>query len=271
LDFVIDLSLEISHLSFCMPEVIPAIIAKDFEDLKNKLKLVEPYVQTVQLDIMDGVFVPNKTWPFANAQGEPSVGELSNLETNLFLEVHLMVQKLEEFLGQWLVSKVGRLIVHWEAVGAPNVIASPALAGRSNPTDSGDRTGLLRRYASRNDIQVYNFIEESHRNSKEFSIALNLETPISVLDNFVSEIDSVLLMSVEPGLAGQEFQEGVIPKIIALRQKYPSVKIGVDGGVNLQNAKRLKDAGADFLAVGSAIFGSDDIGREIKDLKDAVS
>ncbi|TSC53567.1 MAG: ribulose-phosphate 3-epimerase [Parcubacteria group bacterium LiPW_39] len=216
-----------------MPEIIPAIIAKDFEDLKNKIKLVEPYVKTVQLDIMDGVFVPNITWR--------NPADLANLETPLFLEAHLMIANPHQFLNEWFKSKVERIILHWEAIQISDFR-----------------------------LRISDLIQEMHKKNKEFGLALNLETQISVLDDFIDKIDLVLLMSVNPGFAGQEFQESVIPKIAALRQEYPDVKIGVDGGINLQNVKKLVEAGADFLAVGSAIFEAENPAKVINQLKEAV-
>ncbi len=223
----------ICHLIF-MVEIIPAIIAKDFEDLEKKIKLVEPYVQTVQLDVMDGIFIPNKTW------NKPR--ELEKLKTNLFLEAHLMVAEPERVTDEWLASKVKRIILHWEAI----------------------------KEIFNLQFSIYNLIEQIHNGGKEFGVALNLETPISVLDNFINYIDMVLMMSVKPGRGGQEFEESVIPKIIALRQKYPSVKIEVDGGIDLENIKKLAEAGANFLAVGSAIFESKNIGRTIEELKQDI-
>ena len=210
---------------------MPAIIAKNFQELQDKIRLVEPYIKTVQIDVMDGIFVSNLTW------SNPS--ELEKLETNLEIEVHLMVENPHRVLNEWLSSKVKRIILHWEVIKEiPN-----------------------------SQFPIPNLIKQIHNSGKEFGVALNLETPISVLDNFINDIDMALLMSVKPGQGGQKFEESVIPKIIALRQNYPSVKIEVDGGVNLQNIYRLIEAGVDFLVMGSAIFGKDDIGGAIEELK----
>ncbi len=232
-----------------MAEIVPAIIAKDFGDLKNKVRLVEPFVKTVQLDIMDGVFVPNTTWPFVaplsgapqgkpfdnTAQGESSILELSSLQTNLFLEAHLMVAQPEEAVKEWATSFVNRIIFHWEALGD---------------------------FKS----QISNIMQTVYSADKQLGIALNPETPIEVCDHFIGKIDFILLMSVKTGFGGQKFISSVIHKVVALRQKHPNAKIEVDGGVNLENAKQLIEAGADFLAVGSTIFESQNIAQTIKEL-----
>ncbi len=87
--------------------VIPAIIAEDFDELKEKIKKVEPYVEWAQLDIMDGRFVGNSTW------NNPE--ELKNIKTNLGLEAHLMIKKPEEHLDKWIESGVRRIIFHFES------------------------------------------------------------------------------------------------------------------------------------------------------------
>ena len=90
-----------------MIEVIPTIIAKDFQELQEKIKKIEPYSEWVQLDIMDGRFVENTTW------NNPE--ELKNLKTNLNIETHLMIQNPEEKIDDWIKSGAKRIIFHYEA------------------------------------------------------------------------------------------------------------------------------------------------------------
>ena len=90
-----------------MIQVIPTIIAKDFQEVQDKIKKVESYVEWVQLDIMDGKFVNNSTW------NNPA--DLKKIETNLNIEAHLMVNNLEEVIDQWIESGVKRIIFHYEA------------------------------------------------------------------------------------------------------------------------------------------------------------
>lgn len=208
-------------------EIIPAIIAKDLGELKNKISQVENLVRTVQLDVMDGVFVPNATW------NNPK--DLFGFKTNLFLEAHLMVKEPARILDNWLISPAGRIIVHCE-------------------------TGA----------DMKEIVSRVHQADKEFGVALNPETEIDVLDDFISEIDLVLFLSVQPGFGGQKFLPKVLPKISRLRQKNLNVKIAVDGGINLSNAKQVKEAGADILVVGSAIFSSGDAKEAIARLQAAI-
>jgi len=214
-----------------MVKIIPAIIAQNFQELKEKIKKLEPYVDWVQLDIMDGQFVGNSTWPYAESgQGAPA--ELKNLKTKLNLEAHLMVEKPEEVIEKWIDSGVKRIIFHYEATARQKEII-----GRIK------KSGL------------------------EVGLALNPETPIKVLAQYISEIDLVLVMTVEPGKGGQELLPEMLAKIRELRQKYPEVKIEADGGINPSTAPEIVLAGAALLAVGSAIFDSEDIGETINRLK----
>jgi len=222
-------------------EIIPAIIPEDFAELQQKIKLVEPFVGAVQIDVMDGIFVPNRTWTDS--------GDLSGLETALFLEAHLMVAKPQQVFEEWLESKVSRIILHWEAM---ENIHAHELTPFTTQTQMGEA------------FPVVNFSDEARKHGKQLGIAFNPATPIDILDNFINEIDLVLLMSVNPGFAGQEFQENVLVKIKFLRQKHPNVKIEVDGGINLQNAKKIIDAGADILVVNSAIFKDKNIAEAVE-------
>lgn len=95
-------------------EVIPAINADAFEEVKERIKMVEPYVDWVQLDIADGTFTKNTTWH--------SPQDLLNLETSLKIEVHLMIADIEERVEEWLIALVKRIIFHLETAKNPNFV-----------------------------------------------------------------------------------------------------------------------------------------------------
>lgn len=207
-----------------MIEIIPTIIAKDFQELQERVKKVEPYVEWVQLDVMDGQFVNNTTW------NNPA--DLPDLKTDLKLEAHLMINNPEERLDEWIASGVKRIIFHFESTKQPKeVIARIKEAGLG------------------------------------IGLAINPETSIEVVDNFINQLDLILIMTVRPGRGGQQFLEGTLDKIRNLRTKYKDVKIEVDGGINLETAPKVIEAGANLLAAGTAIFQSDNVEQTIKDLK----
>ncbi len=207
-----------------MIEIIPTIIAKDFEELQKKVKQVEPYVDWIQLDIMDGQFVENATWR------QPA--DLNNLETKAKLEAHLMIQNPEETIGQWIDSGVQRIIIHFESTKQPQEVI-----GKIKKAGLG------------------------------IGLAINPETPIEAVDDFIPDLDLVLVMTVQPGRGGQPFLEETLDKIKQLREKYKDANIEVDGGINLETAPQVIQAGANLLASGSAIFNSDNIEETIKKLK----
>lgn len=218
-----------------MPEIIPAIIAKDFEELQQKIKSVEPYVSAVQIDVMDGRFAPEESWPFDTAQGKAE--DLKNISTNLNLEAHLMVSEPEKEIDRWINSGVRKILIHIESTEIlPEIIKKIKDAGL------------------------------------EIGVVLNLETEVSEVDAFVDSIDLVQFMAIaQIGYHGHPFDDKVIPKIIALRQKYPNVKIAVDGGINSETAQKAAQAGADILVAGSAIFGNGNVGKAIEELNGSIS
>ncbi len=158
--------------------------------------------------------------------------DLFQIEGKTKIAVHLMVDRPEEIAGEWL-EVADRVIIHAEAT---------------------DKIGEI--------IEIFN------GRSLMLGVALKLETPIEEIEPFMAQVKNVHLMSIaEIGHHGEPFEESVIEKIKTLRQKYPSVIIGVDGGVNLENAKSLLDAGVNELIVGSALWKSKDIAETIKEFQ----
>jgi len=207
-----------------MVEVIPTIIAKDFNELQEKIKKVESFVDWVQIDVMDGQFVENITW------NEPT--DLKKIETSLNLEVHLMIKEPEKYINQWISSGVKRIVFHIEA------------------TD-----------------KIREVIDQIKQAGLGVGLAINPETPIEAVDQFIDQLDLVLVMTVNPGQGGQEFLKQNLGKIKQLRAKYKRVKIGVDGGINLETAPEAVQSGANLLASGTAIFKSDNIEQTVNTLK----
>ncbi|MDD5589620.1 MAG: ribulose-phosphate 3-epimerase [Candidatus Portnoybacteria bacterium] len=216
-----------------MIEIIPAIIPKDLEEIKEKLKLVEPYADWVQLDISDGKFTTMKTWD------DPE--EIKGLATRLNLEAHLMISEPERKIDQWIASGVKRILIHFESTkNLPAVL------------DKIKNAGI------------------------EAAIVLNLQTPTDVLEKIeiskYPNLKIVQLMSIaEIGYYGQPFDGNVLSKISFLKSKYPGLRIAVDGGINKETAKKAVRAGADILAVGSAIFSAESPEKSIFEIKETLN
>lgn len=209
-------------------EIIPAVIPKSLDELKAAITIVEPHCAWLHLDVMDDVFVPNGTIR------DPL--QLHQLETKLKLEAHLMIQATPEARNAWFDSPAERLIWHVEA------FASPEEVGRT--------------------------VESTKAIGKEVGLAINPETPISAIEPYLEKLDTVLIMSVHPGFAGQKFDESVIPKIASLRQKLPYGTISVDGGIRVGTARQGVAAGARRLVVGSALSEAKDFAEALRLLRE---
>lgn len=200
-----------------MAEIIPAIIAKDFNELREKIKKAENFVEWVQVDIMDGKFVPNITW-----NNPAELTELSD-QTRVNLEAHLMIEKPWDYMEKWAESGVKRIIVHYES-----------FVGNFDKMDN-----------------VLGIIKKS---GIETAIAINPKTPWKSMGKWVNESDMVLMMTVEPGFGGQDFMKSILNKISDFKKNFPGKIVEVDGGINLATAVMAIEAGVDILAVGNFIY-----------------
>jgi ribulose-phosphate 3-epimerase len=212
-------------------EIIPTILVQTFDEVKEKIKAVEEYVEWVQLDIMDGIFVNNETWH--------NPKDLKGFKTKAKIEVHLMVQYPEKIFNDWL-KVADRIIIHFESK------------------------------ITNRELGIRELIEKCHKNKIEFGLALNPETHWAVATPFFKDLDLILLMSVQPGWGGQELKEWVLEKAEALREKGYKGNIEIDGGVNDENIKKVIKSGVNLICVGTYIFRNKDIKKAIEELKNYV-
>ncbi len=219
-----------------MIEIIPTILVKDFKEVKERIKKVENFVNWIQLDVMDGVFVDNKIWPYTKS-GKGNPEDLKSFKTRVKLEAHLMIQKPENVINDWM-KVIDRIIIHYESK------------------------------IDNKNIAIQNLIKKIHQKNKQIGLAINPDTPINMVMPFLKELDLVLIMTVQPGLGGQEFQLETLEKVKALRKIWPSGNIAVDGGINPKSAKIVVQAGANILCSGSYIFKSKNIKMAIDELRD---
>ena len=193
--------------SISMVEIIPSINVSDFDELKARIKKVEPYAKWAHLDVSDGVFTKHVSWH------EPK--DLIGFKTKLKLEVHLMVDRPEREIEQWLIKSISRVIFHQEAT---------------------------------RDHQF--LIDKIHEAKKEAGMAIRPETPWLKLFPYLDKADMFQFLAVSPGPSGQEFNEEILEKIGHLRHVCPKCIIEIDGGVNKTVARRCIREGANLLVAG---------------------
>lgn len=169
---------------------------------------------------------------FVPEQSWRDSSQLAEITGDVSLDLHLMVDRPEKWIAAWAGEAVFRLTFHWEST-----------------------------YDARRTI---NLIREKN---KEVGLALKLETPLDKISEVISGIDMVLLLSIEPGAQGRSFDEKVLSRIKNLRQTYPDLDIGVDGGINLETGKKAIQAGANMLVSGSFIWTSPNAGDAYESLR----
>lgn len=213
-------------------DIIPAIIPKSYEDLREKISLVKDFVYSVQVDITDGEFVSSKSWPIVDGLWESGIHlELPFCE-EFNIELDLMVKNPENNIQDWLDMKADRIVVHVES------------------TDKIEE------------------LVNSLKGKVAVGIAFNIETEITSYSNLLDKVDFVQLMGIEKiGFQGQKFSEKVFDKIKEVREIKNDIIISVDGGVGLENTPRLIEAGVNRLVSGSAIFNSMNIKDTIEKFK----
>lgn len=232
-----------------MLEIIPALMPKSFSELREKLELVSGLVSTIQLDVMDGIFVPPKSWPYS--EDVNILDELIRDEVELpgwqdiNFEVDLMVQNPEQIVDKWLCVGVSRVIIHIESTENLADIVTRVESNVDRKNTAGD--------------DLYRV---------ELGFAMDIDTPNESMYEWVPQVDFVQCMGIAKiGYQGNPFDERVVSKIKDLKDCYPDVIIQVDGGVSLDTAQQLIEAGAARLVSGSAIWKSGNVEDAIRRLQ----
>jgi ribulose-phosphate 3-epimerase len=202
-----------------MMTLAPSILNADFSRLAEAVAALETAgADWVHVDVMDGHFVPNLTF------GPKMVADLHKA-TRLPLDVHLMIDRPDDWVDRYIAAGAAYVVVHVEA--------------------ARDMAATLRRIRDR---------------GAKAGITLNPETDVEAVLPFLDQVDLALVMSVRPGFGGQTFIESAIGKLQRLRAEIDrgkrDVLLEVDGGVKLDNVERVVDAGANVVVAGSAIFES---------------
>ncbi len=217
-----------------MIKIAPSILSADFTKLGKEIEEIrDGGADYIHFDVMDGVFVPNISI------GIPVLSSVRNF-TDMFLDVHLMIDKPVRYAEAFCKAGADLVMFHVEADSYQNISEA---------------------------------IDIVKANGKKVGLSVKPKTPAEVLYPFIDRLDMALVMTVEPGFGGQKFMHDQLHKIIELRREIDrrgiECELEVDGGVDPVTAKLVKDAGANVLVAGSAVFKSPDRAAQIAAIRNA--
>ncbi|MGP1569873.1 MAG: ribulose-phosphate 3-epimerase [Eubacteriales bacterium] len=217
-----------------MVRLAPSLLSADFSNLGADIKKIEDAgAHLLHVDVMDGHFVPNISF------GATVMKSLQG-KTKLPFDVHLMIERPDDYIADFVTEQTEFIIVHEEACIHLN--------------------------------RTVNYIKSF---GVKAGVALNPATTLRTLDYMFDDIDLVLVMSVNPGFGGQKFMEPAIEKIKALQSIKKAhnlnFEIEVDGGIGKDNVKRVVEAGATIIVAGSAIFKAEDIKMQTKKILENIN
>ena len=217
-------------------EISTSLLSVKKEDIVQTIYNLEvAHTDYFHIDVMDGRFVENDT-----SETMRIYCEYLNQVTNVPIDVHLMVTNIKEYIDSYSIFNPNIITFHYEAC--------------------------------KDNTEVDKYIEQIKGRECKVGLAIKPNTDIEKIVMFLPKINLLLIMSVEPGKGGQKFIESTVEKIKKAKAKIDELgldtEIEVDGGINLENSKEVKEAGATMLVSGTGIISSKDYGYTIKKLKE---
>ncbi len=215
-------------------EIAPSILSADFLRLGEEIKAAEDAgADYIHIDVMDGIFVPNITIG-------PFIVEAARKATTLPLDVHLMIDRPERFVRDFVSAGADYLVVHAEA-----------------------------------SVHLHRTLDSIREEGAKTGVSINPSTSLEAVRHVLANADLLLIMSVNPGFGGQSFIPESLGKIRQasqmIKERGLSTVIEVDGGIKPGNARQVVEAGAGILVMGSAFYGSDDYAAVIKATKENLA
>lgn len=216
-----------------MIKIAPSMLSADFSRLGEQIEAITGAgADYIHVDVMDGHFVPNISF------GASVMKSLNGISSAPY-DVHLMIEDPDKYLEDFVTDRTEYITVHQEA--CPHL----------------NRT-----------------IQHLHSCGVKAGVALNPGSPICLLDEVLEEADMILIMSVNPGFGGQSLIPSTLKKIqkLASLRKQEGYKwtLEIDGGVNLKTISDVSASGVDIMVAGSAVFGAEDLGGRVKELREAA-
>lgn len=218
-------------------KVVPSLPAKSFTELADLGQAMKGQVDEIQVDIVDGVFVPSVAWPFTEPDPKEELSKLALLKKDFSLEVDCMVNQPEQYLDLLVALRVERIVIHLKSTEAYKEIFA---------------------HAKKHNYRV--------------GLALTNDIPLDQLTPFIEEVSFVQLMGIaEIGKQGQPFDERTLDRVRELRNKYRNLEIAVDGSVNKDTIIALTEAGVNRFLPGSAVAKADNPAAAYQELLSLVT
>ena len=216
-----------------MKKIAPSILSGDILNLSEEIKLLEEAgADFLHIDIMDGIFVPNITAGW-------NIVEAIKARTDIPLDVHLMIDRPERYIEQFVKSGADILTIHFEGT-----------------------------------THLHRAVERIRELEASPGVAINPETPVDFLSEILNDVDLVLVMSVDPGFSGQEFIYSSLFKIEKLhgiiQERELQTQIEVDGGIKVINIAEAANSGADIIVSGSGILGTKNYTETINEMRERI-